>query len=223
MSKLTNCFPYTSILVPFAAIKWSNDAVLANLKVKFYDSVLRIEHVVGNGSSGVALEIKIANAEYFDEAGVNAHCENNQCNADKNTFESRAYAFKNVVFEGVSLYTAEFMKQSRTIPPPKQGFPSDYVDPSQFVPGSPEMPPTHSSLPVKKSEPEVQNDPVLISKFPGQQKLRLQLKQNEAVIGPKVDVEFNLGAFNLFLTPQQVHMLYELMSGFIKPSKAINY
>lgn len=55
-----------------------------------------------------------------------------------------------------------------------------------FVPGSPEMPPTHSSLPVKKAEPNFHRDPVLISRLSGQQELRLKLKQNEGVIGPKV-------------------------------------
>ena len=55
-----------------------------------------------------------------------------------------------------------------------------------FVPGSPEMPPTHPSLPVKKSEPNFQRDPILISRLSGQQELRLKLKQNEAVSGPKV-------------------------------------
>lgn len=34
----------------------------------------------------------------------------------------------------------------------------------------------------------------------------------------QVDVEFNLGAFNLFLTPQEVHLLFTLMNGFMKPS-----
>lgn len=48
------------------------------------------------------------------------------------------------------------------------------------------MPPTHSSLPVKRMEAELNDVPVLISKLIGQQELRLKLKQNEAIIGPKV-------------------------------------
>ncbi|XP_042904044.1 autophagy-related protein 2 homolog B isoform X1 [Parasteatoda tepidariorum] len=190
--------------------------VLANLRIRIQDSSLKILHAPGNGKSGVALEIKISNVEYFDEAGVNAESENS-AEADKNCFEPQSYAFKKFIFEGVSLFTSEFSTQARGFS--ASTFPYAYVNPNAFVPGSPEMPPPHCSLPMKKSEePEIQEEPILISKLTGQQELRLKLKQNESLIGPKVDVEFNLGAFNLFLIPKQVHLLYDLLSGLLQPS-----
>ncbi|XP_054715680.1 autophagy-related protein 2 homolog B-like [Uloborus diversus] len=194
------------------------DAVLANMKVRFFNTSFKIEQLLENGYSGIGLEIRISMAEYFDEAGVNVpSSEFNLPGAEKCTYEPQAYSNKKVVFEGVNLYTSEFVAHDKTyfktkpIPPPS-------LDPSQFIPGSPEMPPTHSTLPVKKNEPEVQNEPILISRLNGQQELKLKLKQNETLIGPKVDVEFNLGALNLFLIPQQVHMLFELIFGLMKPS-----
>ncbi|KAG8189257.1 hypothetical protein JTE90_013785 [Oedothorax gibbosus] len=189
------------------------DIVFANMKVIFQDISLKIEHVPGNGPSGVALEIKVETAEYFDEAGANACLDDKS--GENSSNEPQAYSFKKIVFEGISLFTAQFSAYSR---PFSTKCTLSGLEPGSFVPGSPEMPPTHSSLPVKRMETELNDIPVLISKLVGQQELRLKLKQNEAIIGPKLNVEFNLGDLNLFLIPQQVHMLHELLSGLMKPN-----
>ncbi|GIX76500.1 autophagy-related protein 2 homolog B [Caerostris extrusa] len=112
------------------------------------------------------------------------------------------------------MFTSQFPAECRTCS--RSSASSEYMDASPFIPGSPEMPPTHSSFPVKKTEPDFE-DPILISKFSGKQEIKLKLKQNQNVNGPKVDVEFNFGALNLFLIPQQVHMLVELFLELLRP------
>ncbi|GFY75857.1 autophagy-related protein 2 homolog B [Trichonephila inaurata madagascariensis] len=184
----------------------------ANLQVKFIDTSLKIEHVPGAGSSGMAFEIKIASAEYFDEAGKNPPMSNSNIDNDK-SYEPEDYSNKGFIIEGMSMYTSQFSAQSRILPMKMDS----YLESSQFVPGSPEMPPTHSSFPVKKVEPDFSEDPILVSKFVGKQEIRLKLKQKQTISGPKIDVVFSLGAFNFFLIPQQVHLLYELFSEVLKP------
>lgn len=192
------------------------DAVLSNLKIVFHDTSLKVEHIIPQKSTGISLEIKIKMAEYFDEAGVNA--QTSAPENEKPSYESSTFSVKRVVFEGVSLYTAEFLSEERSFTGFHQAFSSETVDTPLFMPGSPEMPPTHPSLPVKKSEPNCNSEPILISRLNGQQELRLKLKQSERIEGPKVDVEFNFGAFNLFLTPQQVHLLFTLINSITKPT-----
>lgn len=77
------------------------------------------------------------------------------------------------------------------------------------MPGSPEMPPPHHSLHVKKPEPNCNQEPILISRLSGQQELRLKLKQNEAVTGPKV--YFHILLLNLY---SALYVIYCIMNYF---------
>ncbi|XP_055954080.1 autophagy-related protein 2 homolog B-like [Argiope bruennichi] len=187
------------------------NAFFANLKVKFIDSYLEVRHIPEPDSPGVAFQIKIASADYFDEAGQDSSSLGNKTDSEKYDFELQDYSIKRLVLEGMSMFTSQCSAESKT----KKA--ADYMDPSQFVPGSPEMPPTHSSFPVKKTEARLELDPILISKFVGKQEVRLKLKQKQTISGPKVDVEFSLGSLNLYLIPQQVHILFEIFTELLKP------
>ncbi|GBM63346.1 Autophagy-related protein 2 A [Araneus ventricosus] len=187
------------------------NAFFANLKVKFVDSYLEVRHIPEPDSPGVAFQIKIASADYFDEAGQDSSSPSGKTDNEKFDFELQDYSVKRLILEGMSMFTSQCSAESKT----KKA--ADYMDPSQFVPGSPEMPPTHSSFPVKKTEAKLQVDPILISKFIGKQEVRLKLKQKQTISGPKVDVEFSLGSLNLYLIPQQVHILFEIFTELLKP------
>lgn len=43
------------------------------------------------------------------------------------------------------------------------------------------------------------------------------MKQSDVVAGPKVSFEINLGAFLVYLSPRQVHLLLELADGLGSP------
>lgn len=47
--------------------------------------------------------------------------------------------------------------------------------------------------------------------------IRIRLKQSENINGPKVSIETNFGAFTVFLSPRQVHILLELANGLASP------
>lgn len=46
------------------------DSILSRVKVKFVETVLRLEHVPKDSNAGVAVEFRIKNVDYFDEAGT---------------------------------------------------------------------------------------------------------------------------------------------------------
>lgn len=60
-------------------------------------------------------------------------------------------------------------------------------------------------------------DPILFTKLAGRQEIRIKLKQNEVMSGPKVDLEINLGSLLTFLSPRQLHVLIELLHGLSTP------
>jgi hypothetical protein len=60
-------------------------------------------------------------------------------------------------------------------------------------------------------------DPILFGKLAGRQEIRLKLKQSEGVMGPKVDLEVNLGSLTTFLSARQLHVLIELLHGLATP------
>lgn len=57
---------------------------------------------------------------------------------------------------------------------------------------------------------------IMFAKLAGSQELRLKFKQGE-VTGPKVELDLTMGAFTVFLSPRQVHVLVELAHGLASP------
>ncbi|CAG2056493.1 unnamed protein product [Timema podura] len=82
------------------------------------------------------------------------------------------------------------------------------VTPSSSSPPSDPLP--HSNL-------STEANPILFGKLNGCQEVRLRLKQSEVVIGPKVDIEVNLGSLTMFLSARQLHVLLELLHGLATP------
>ena len=62
-------------------------------------------------------------------------------------------------------------------------------------------------------DPELHGIPV--AKASGQVTVRVKLKQNEAVAGPKLEVDGFLGSLHLLFSPQQLSMLLEMTSGIL--------
>ena len=62
-------------------------------------------------------------------------------------------------------------------------------------------------------DPELHGIPV--AKASGQVNVRVKLKQNETVGGPKLEVDGFLGSLHLLFSPQQLSMLMEMISGIL--------
>ncbi|CAB3245611.1 unnamed protein product [Arctia plantaginis] len=90
------------------------DSILSRVKVKFENTIIRIEHVPKNGDRGIALEVHIDKIDYFDEAGSEPTPDITNPEKTK-TYIEATYTNKKIKFEGVTLYTDEFPSKLRTM------------------------------------------------------------------------------------------------------------
>lgn len=82
--------------------------------MRFIDTVIRLEHVPLNSSTGVAIEVWIQNLEYSDEAGLDPS--NTSLDPDESAkgYIISAFSTKRFYMEGVTFHTDEFPSRART-------------------------------------------------------------------------------------------------------------
>ncbi|KAK7872956.1 hypothetical protein R5R35_004266 [Gryllus longicercus] len=93
------------------------DSILSRVKVKFVNTTIRLEHVPKESVSGVALELRIRNIDYFDEAGADPPMPPSgdpQLHQANKVYQVAAFTTKAFYLEGVVLYTDEFPSRART-------------------------------------------------------------------------------------------------------------
>lgn len=81
--------------------------------MRFIDTVIRLEHVPLNSSTGVAVEMWIQNLEYSDEAGLDPSGSLDPDESAKGYIIS-AFSTKRFYMEGVTFHTDEFPSHART-------------------------------------------------------------------------------------------------------------
>ncbi|XP_071501504.1 autophagy-related protein 2 homolog B-like [Diadema antillarum] len=163
-------------------------------------------------------------------------------------FEPAAFLNKNLQMMGVTIRCEEFPEQQRqaawvassSVSPSSPvamenvgvaadvtvGGPHPAMEQSTFLnaASSPEMPPQHHRVMDALNDPRSTNSPAdllgscLVGECAGKQELKVTVKQNEHVAGPKAEVDIHLASINFFLSPKQVHLLTELFSGFLSPA-----
>ncbi|KAG7163547.1 autophagy-related protein 2 homolog A-like [Homarus americanus] len=212
------------------------DTVLNRIKVRFLDTIIRLEHTPKGSQSGVSLEIRIKKIDYFDEAGLGKTTPTSESN--KAGYEQPAFASKKFHIEGLTMYTDEFPAKSK-------GLAKSVIIPSSESNSSPESGSKVSgsgsgdSFKTAETSPAedrhfeynhektvrklitsscIPMEPILFAKFTGSQEISLKLKQAD-VMGPKVDLRMNCGSLIMFLSPRQIHLLLELSEGVASPDK----
>lgn len=199
------------------------ESVLARVKLSFTDTVIRFEHLPKDTVTGIGLEIHIKRIDYLDLSTELAE-ENSHFKA-KSVYEPAACACKNLKIFGVSVHLDEFPEESRTV---SQVPDFSHSPPPSLISGScspllhnPSNPLGRLSLSADQiSKPSLSGSllpQIKIVTFAGHSEIKLKLKQNVTVPGPKVDVECFVGTMNVFLSPKQLHLLLELCSGFSSP------
>ncbi|KRT81121.1 hypothetical protein AMK59_6232 [Oryctes borbonicus] len=205
------------------------DSILRRVKVKFINTVIQVEHVPKNSLTGVAMQIKIAVMEYFDEAGHDPTTEETAGNTqDDKSYVVSSFTCKDLYLEGVTLSTIEFPSRART-------FSRSVIDHSQMFDRNEEKQDSivtmvqntdgdnNLSSSVErdsyesKENTDNQRHVIMFAKITGRQEIRIRLKQSESINGPKVSIETNFGSFSVFLSPRQVHILLELINGLASP------
>lgn len=190
-------------------------SVLCKIKVRFLDTVIRLEHMPLGSRTGVALELRIKNLEYSDEAGSDPNNVNLDLNQQSKGYVVPAFMTKKFYMEGVTIFTAEFPSQARTssrsrcsTPDSDAQYSSPQISPNQSV--------DNGEGNYLNNSPTSSRSPILFAKVSGRQELGLKVKQGE-VSGPKVELEVILGSFTSFLSPRQMHILLELAHGLASP------
>ncbi|KAF5283909.1 hypothetical protein FQA39_LY04729 [Lamprigera yunnana] len=216
------------------------DSILSRVKVKFINSLIQIEHVPKNSTTGVAMQINIPHMEYMDAAGndppTGESISANNLEQNK-TFIVSSFTTKNFYFEGVSLSTVEFPSRARTfsrsvifqstvsnstekedsfVTMIEKNLKIEMNEPLTESTTNVPMGIEHSRRP-SLSEFENERHVVQFGRLVGKQQISVRLKQSEEVHGPKVSLSTELGSVILFLSPRQVHLLFELASGLSSP------
>lgn len=88
--------------------------VLSRVKVRFLDTIIRLEHVPLDSMTGVAMEVSIKNLEYSDEAGSDPNNVPLDANQSNKGYVVSAFSTKRFYLEGVTFHTDEFPSRART-------------------------------------------------------------------------------------------------------------
>ncbi|XP_076234909.1 autophagy-related 2 [Calliopsis andreniformis] len=199
------------------------DSILCRVKVRFIDTIIRLEHVPLDSSTGVAIEICIKNLEYSDEAGLDPSSTSLDPSQSTKGYVVSAFTTKRFYLEGVTFYTDEFPSRARTfsksiITTSRGSTPDSKNSDGQF--SSAQISPVQN-MQTPPDGNDINNlsdsNPIRFAKLAGRQEIRLKLKQGEGVSGPKVELEVTLGSFTSFLSPRQMHVLLELGHGLASP------
>ncbi|XP_071833635.1 autophagy-related protein 2 homolog A-like isoform X2 [Apostichopus japonicus] len=208
------------------------DSVLTRIQVTLRDTVIRFEHVPENATRGVALEMQIEVLQYYDELSQETpRTDGSSVDTGQRLFEPAPFIKKHFQMMGVSLHFEEFPEESRS----QNDFsPGGYQDLSMNSPpvhilrnfhgspSSPEMPPPHSGIPSSHPNSSDQSKGYLtlslVGEFAGKMELTVKIKQNDQVPGAKAEVDLMTGSMNLFFSPKQVHLLMELVQGYLSPA-----
>ncbi|XP_008558251.1 autophagy-related protein 2 homolog B [Microplitis demolitor] len=199
------------------------DSILCRVRVRFIDTVIRLEHVPLDSTTGVAIEMCIKNLEYSDEAGSDPSNVNLDANQSKGYVVS-AFTTKRFYLEGVTFHTDEFPSRARTfsrsVMTTSRGSTPDSKNSDGHF-SSAQISPTQHNIPTPPDRNLIntlsQSNPIMCAKITGRQEIRLKIKQGEGILGPKVELEVTLGSFISFLSPRQVHVLMELGHGLASP------
>lgn len=218
------------------------DSVLNRVKVKFVNTVIQIEHVPKDSSTGVGIVINLDIIDYSDESGNDPPSDEatDLTNQDsKKAYLVQSFTTKKFIIQGVSLSTVEFTSKARTFSRSvllSQSHHSDNQRDDSFVTvleksnlnddekvsgGKEEdmkMPTSERENPPDKSNQfDSGRHVILFGKFSGTQEIRIRLKQSENLSGPKVSIEVNLGSLIMFFSPRQLYIFIELAKGLATP------
>ncbi|XP_050544499.1 autophagy-related protein 2 homolog B [Daktulosphaira vitifoliae] len=153
------------------------ESILNRIKVKFSNTVIKLEYNPAFSKLGIGLQLHIISLEYIDEVADESK--------EGIVFDSLAFLTKKLMIEGVFLQTYEFKCQS-----------------------------AHNENLISKL---LSTEPITIAELTGTQAIRMVLKHNPSLPGPKLSLEIIFGPLNVLLSPRQFYVVLELLKGVSRP------
>ncbi|KAJ8405135.1 hypothetical protein AAFF_G00321260 [Aldrovandia affinis] len=161
------------------------ETVLRRIKVTFLDTIVRIEHQSLDLDTGIALEVHIKRLDYCDEA-----VRDSSQTVPVDIHQPPAVLHKILQLSSIQL-------RYETTGGPQDG-------PGSESEGSPAAEPPGTAT--------AQQRPPLIGSCSGFMETTVKIKQNDALPGPKLELDGKVGCLHLLLSPDQITHLMDLLS-----------
>ncbi|XP_041353099.1 autophagy-related protein 2 homolog A-like isoform X2 [Gigantopelta aegis] len=207
------------------------DTVLSRIKMSFSGTTIRLEHLPNEADKGVALEVRIDRMDYFDdmatEQNVEEQTEEQGSPVDDPSLghlnEPAAFVHKNIHVVGITFYFDNvFCNPSGSLSTTDSSTKIFESTANSLYTSSSEVPLQMSQVTTQPkslgSLPLSGSQPIQIAVLTGKQELKVQLKQQDALPGPKLELVCQFGAFHLLLSPSQFHGILELAGGLAAPA-----
>ncbi|XP_031632964.1 autophagy-related protein 2 homolog B [Contarinia nasturtii] len=215
------------------------DNVLNRIKVRLIDTEIRLEYFTSEKERGITVVCKIKSFEYKNEAGGDppdkpANAPDVDSGGSK-SYSIPVYSTHQLVIENIAFYMEEFRISNG-----KKGdmMKRQHIETSpvaeQYYSTMSELPDiTHNQMPINDEVSSCSDDDndnasdisdisrteaLQIASFSGKTDIKITVKQTPSVQGPKVQLELQLGAVNIFLTPRQLHALIKLADIYLNDS-----
>lgn len=215
------------------------DNVLNRIKVRLNDTEIRLDYFTHDSKSGVSLVARVKRLDYKNEAGGDPPDKPpsapDEGDADgPAAYSVPVYSTHQITMENVTFYMEEFrISSGRRVAVPPPNMESMLIASEQFYSTISELPDSAQSHAARQRTPDETSScseddderehaedcrtrPIQIACFHGTMDLRITMKQTVSVQGPKVQLELQLGAVNIFLTPRQLHALIYLCGLFLE-------
>ncbi|XP_063692394.1 autophagy-related protein 2 homolog A-like isoform X2 [Bolinopsis microptera] len=158
------------------------ESVLSRVTCSFSNTAIRLQS--RDTSIGVGLELVIDKINYFDEREQEV---TSVLEEDANKYIPTSIAHKVILWSGISIRVSE------TSPTPLFSYFNE------------------SDEDREEETPPQTTQPNVIAKFLGEQEIKIHLKINDQLPGPKLDMECNVGSIHAMLSPHDVHILSDLI------------
>ncbi|XP_072106379.1 autophagy-related protein 2 homolog A-like, partial [Mobula birostris] len=180
------------------------------IKVTFLDTIVRVEHTPDGSRTGVALEVHIKRLEYCDEAVKDSVSTSKKDPIPIDIHQPPAFVHKVLQFSGVLLHYEDVFEQE--VEPPLSSPLPQQEEPNAEPSEEPDHPPDTSSRTAERRSAVAPSQLVQIGSCTGCVEMTMKLKQNDALPGPKLELDGKMGSLHLFLSPHQLSNLTDLLS-----------
>ncbi|XP_018592791.2 autophagy-related protein 2 homolog A isoform X2 [Scleropages formosus] len=164
------------------------ETVLRRIKVTFLDTIVRIEHQPLGLKTGIALEVHIKRLDYCDEA-----VRDSSQTVPVDIHQPPAILHKILQLSAVQLFYENTVGAQ------------DGPEPGSDSESSPSA--GHLDAPTVPVQ-----SPILIGSCSGSMETTVKIKQNDALPGPKLELDGKVGCLHLLLSPDQITHLMDMLS-----------
>ncbi|XP_029634311.1 autophagy-related protein 2 homolog B isoform X1 [Octopus sinensis] len=200
------------------------DSVLSRVKISVHDISICLDHILkDSGNQKARLEMRIQRMDFFDDMAVNESVATDPSSGRKK-WEPSAIACKNFKLSGVTFHIEECVvhpddlyntSHSSSSDSSTQLFESAHNSPPLCKSSSLNSPDVLTQQPLSLNAITSSGIPsVHVAALSGITEVKMKMKQNEAVAGPKLEVDLQVGSLDILMGPRQVHVLLEILSCF---------